>query len=445
MPPRVPPGAHRHLATRATSASSWCRPARIPHPSHRSKSSWAAAVDQAKTIVKDQLRPLSAASSSSASATTSSSPAGFFGASPSSSSPSPSSSSQQIITDPLSLVSSELASLRSNVSSLLGSGHPGLNTIAKYYFQAEGKHVRPLIVLLMSKATNGLSPLWPELLDRAQRTQPSSKAEAGKTIEREMGIDEPLSPASVLNDFNPHMESIEGTLSSLQQSASTVSSASSAATETAILPTQRRLAEITEMIHVASLLHDDVIDASPLRRGAPSAPSEFGNKLSILGGDFLLGRASVALARLRDNEVVELLATVLANLVEGEVMQLKSQAAGEATSAGHWDREGLAACHLGLAPGTPVSQVGPTPAHFSIYLQKTYLKTAALIGKSTRASTILGGCSAEAISRAGFGADVQEHMRKVRDAAYDYGRNLGVAFQVRFSRLGPISVLFFRL
>jgi hexaprenyl-diphosphate synthase len=74
------------------------------------------------------------------------------------------------------------------------------------------------------------------------------------------------------------------------------------------------------MIHVASLLHDDVIDASGLRRGEPSAPASFGNKLSILSGDFLLGRASVALSRLGSNEVVELMATTVANLVEGEVI-----------------------------------------------------------------------------------------------------------------------------
>ncbi|KAE8217858.1 hypothetical protein CF326_g9318, partial [Tilletia indica] len=196
--------------------------------------------------------------------------------------------------DPLRMIKTELASLRSSVSRLLGSGHPALDTIAKYYFQAEGKHIRPQIVLLMARATNGLSPLWPTLQQRAQN-------------EPGMSVGKPISPVHILNDHNPHAsqptQSEQG--------------------PTYLLPTQRRLAEITEMIHVASLLHDDVIDEASLRRSAPSAPASFGNKLSILAGDFLLGRASVALARLRDNEVVELLATVIANLVEGEVMQLK--------------------------------------------------------------------------------------------------------------------------
>lgn len=66
---------------------------------------------------------------------------------------------------------------------------------------------------------------------------------------------------------------------------------------------QLRLAEITEMIHVASLAHDDVIDQAETRRGAPSLNSVHGNKISILAGDFLLGRASLALARLRNTEV----------------------------------------------------------------------------------------------------------------------------------------------
>lgn len=306
--------------------------------------------------------------------------------------------------------------------------------------------MRPLIVLLMSKAVNGLSPLYAQLL--AQAHQSTQRSDTGKSIERDMGINEPLSPGSVLNDFNPHMESIEGTLdtsSTATQDGSAAAAALASATG-AILPTQRRLAEITEMIHVASLLHDDVIDASPLRRGAPSAPSAFGNKLSILGGDFLLGRASVALARLRDAEVVELLATVIANLVEGEVMQLKSQAASlsaqdstaKSSHATIWESEGLLAYNMGLSPSeaqraidrVAVASNQPTPAHFSLYLQKTYLKTAALIAKSTRASVILAGCGADAISKAGVSPVVAEEMRQIRDAAYGYGRNLGIAFQL---------------
>lgn len=146
------------------------------------------------------------------------------------------------------------------------------------------------------------------------------------------------------------------------------------------------------MIHVASLLHDDVIDESPLRRNLPSAPQQFGNKLSILSGDFLLGRASVALARLGNNEVVELLATVIANLVEGEVLQLRSPIAGTTSE-------------------------GPTEEAFEMYMRKTYLKTASLMAKSSRAAVILGGC--------GEGENVW-----VKEAAYAYGRNLGIAFQL---------------
>lgn len=155
-----------------------------------------------------------------------------------------------------------------------------------------------------------------------------------------------------------------------------------------ILPSQRRLAEITELIHTASLLHDDVIDHSVSRRAAPSANVEFGNKMAVLAGDFLLGRASVALARLRDPEVTELLATVIANLVEGEFMQLKNTARDEKNPV--WTEDTL-----------------------TYYLQKTYLKSASLISKSCRAAAILGGSTPDVV-----------------DAAYLYGKNLGLAFQL---------------
>lgn len=296
---------------------------------------------------------------------------------------------------------------------LLGAGHPSLDSVAKYYFQAEGKHIRPLIVLLMSAATRGVSPIYGQ--------GASGQEEMDKT-----GIDEPLSPQSILNDLNPHLQ---------QQQASTPTVPS---TTSAVLPTQKRLAEIAEMIHVASLLHDDVIDESSLRRGAPSSPSAFGNKLSILGGDFLLGRASVALARLRDNEVVELLATVISNLVEGEVMQMKGVDVGALHGSGlasFWTAED----DVGVKPNaaaSSASSLGPTPEHFTSYLQKTYLKTASLMAKSSRAATILGGCGQEALeqwqARAGEPdfASTASRCASIRDAAYSYGRNIGIAFQL---------------
>jgi geranyl diphosphate synthase len=108
---------------------------------------------------------------------------------------------------------------------------------------------------------------------------------------------------------------------------------------------------------------------------------EFGNKLAILAGDFLLARASVTLASLRDTEVIMLLSTVIENLVTGEVMQMTAK------------------------PEELVS--------WEHYAQKTHYKTASLIAKS---------CKAVALLESGEDADTAE-------AAYEYGRHLGLAFQ----------------
>ncbi|PWN41414.1 terpenoid synthase [Ceraceosorus guamensis] len=426
----------------------------------RDQSGWASVVDTAKNLVSSSPSPTSPSQSPQTHATGSTAfsppPTKTSTHAPSQGSTSSSSGGPRpTFQDPLDLVRRELSSLRANVSTLLGSGHPALDTIAKYYFQAEGKHIRPLIVLLMARATNGLSPKWGELVLKAYSERSSSRSLSaggeGVEIEHSMGIDEPLSPREVLNDFNPHMESVEG--GGEDCSAATAAQSHPAPSfdapqapdskselhrlavesNTSILPTQRRLAEITEMIHVASLLHDDVIDASSLRRGEPSAPAAFGNKLSILGGDFLLGRASVALARLRDNEVVELLATVIANLVEGEVMQLRAQALDDhANGAARPSKSVFSTFWEGKASSQPAaasaSHGGPGPQVFEHYLQKTYLKTAALIGKSARAATILGGSGADAVR--GLGEEAESSARAVRDAAYTYGRNVGIAFQL---------------
>jgi hexaprenyl-diphosphate synthase len=261
--------------------------------------------------------------------------------------------------DPLRTVAKEMKFLTGNIRKLLGSGHPSLDRAAKYYTQAEGKHVRPLIVLLMSRATY--------LCPKAPPTAPTPTSR---------GIDTSISPVQILADVNPSAQPISAVEPEVSEANSD------------ILPSQRRLAEITELIHTASLLHDDVIDHSISRRGSPSANLEFGNKMAVLAGDFLLGRASVALARLRNPEVVELLATVIANLVEGEFMQLKNTERDERNPK--WSEETV-----------------------SYYLQKTYLKTASLISKSCRAAALLGNSDAVTV-----------------DAAYSYGRNLGLAFQL---------------
>jgi hexaprenyl-diphosphate synthase len=276
----------------------------------------------------------------------------------------PSTPQSPIGMDPLRTVAKELKFLAKNIQSLLGSGHPMLDTVAKYYTQSQGKYVRPMLVLLMSRAT-ALSP-----------KQPREAALKHSNI-----VNKSITSSGVLNDENPSAPEYRPLTAPETESDYDTQ-------EPDILPSQRRLAEITELIHTASLLHDDVIDHSLSRRSSPSANIEFGNKMAVLAGDFLLGRASVALARLRDPEVTELLATVIANLVEGEFMQLKNTARDEKNPV--WKEETL-----------------------SYYLQKTYLKSASLISKSCRAAAILGQSTPDVI-----------------EAAYSYGKNLGLAFQL---------------
>ncbi|KAJ3299500.1 coq1 putative hexaprenyl diphosphate synthase [Borealophlyctis nickersoniae] len=279
------------------------------------------------------------------------------------------------VINPQELLGKDLKMLTEQIRRLLGSGHPVLNTISNYYFQQQGKHVRPLIVLLMAQATNS-----------------TRIGTAGQWADEE-GIDAPISRSSEIR-FN-------GVGTSAVAAESAIVADDAGMDKHLILPAQRRLAEITEMIHTASLLHDDVIDVSDVRRGQPSANAEFGNKMAILAGDFLLARASVALARLRNSEVVELLATVISNLVEGEFMQLRNSALEKEKG---W---------LAHALGTKASGDLEVNARFEYYMEKTYLKTASLIAKSCRAAAVLGGCPVE-----------------VADIAYSYGKNLGLAFQL---------------
>ena len=126
-------------------------------------------------------------------------------------------------------------------------------------------------------------------------------------------------------------------------------------------PRHRRLAEITEMIHTASLVHDDVVDEASTRRGVATVHSRFDARVAVLAGDFLFAQASWHLANLDDLDVVKLLSRVIMDLADGEVKQ------------------GL--FRYDTAQG------------FETYLEKSYCKTASLIANSSRAAGVLSGCN----------------------------------------------------
>ncbi len=143
----------------------------------------------------------------------------------------------------------------------------------------------------------------------------------------------------------------------------------------------RRLAEITEMIHTASLVHDDVVDESDFRRGVPTIHSLFGNRIAVLAGDFFFAQSSWHLANLDNLEVVKLLSQVLMDFAVGEIQQ------------------GLKRFDLNASMDT--------------YLQKSYYKTATLFANSAKAAGILSEVSVQ-----------------MAEDLYGYGQNFGLAFQI---------------
>lgn len=167
---------------------------------------------------------------------------------------------------------------------------------------------------------------------------------------------------------------------------------SGSSTESYPLPSQRRLADITESLHTASLFHDDVIDESDARRGHPTAHARYGNKMAILAGDFLLARASRALARLRDVTVLEMMSLIMEHLVRGEVMQMQP-----------------------LDNNDQQQQQTQNEQHLEYYLRKTFYKTGSLMAQSCMSTAILSAECADP---------------RVVEACYRYGKHVGMAFQL---------------
>jgi len=143
----------------------------------------------------------------------------------------------------------------------------------------------------------------------------------------------------------------------------------------------QRLAEIIEMIHTASLIHDDVIDDSGMRRGKETIHQLYGTRVAVLAGDFMFAQSSWFLANLENIEVIKLISQVIKDFASGEIKQAST----------------LFDCDVTLDD----------------YLLKSYYKTASLIAASTRSAAIFSG----------VGTTICEQM-------YEYGRNLGLSFQV---------------
>jgi octaprenyl-diphosphate synthase len=100
---------------------------------------------------------------------------------------------------------------------------------------------------------------------------------------------------------------------------------------------QVKFAAVVEFIHTATLLHDDVVDLSELRRGRPTANAEFGNAPSVLVGDFLYTRAFQLMVSLENHELLRMMADTTNTIAAGEVLQLVRAGDADTTEAQYFD------------------------------------------------------------------------------------------------------------
>ncbi|MFI5384481.1 MAG: polyprenyl synthetase family protein, partial [Fimbriimonadales bacterium] len=142
-----------------------------------------------------------------------------------------------------------------------------------------------------------------------------------------------------------------------------------------------RVGACMEMIHMATLIHDDVIDHAATRRGRETASAIFGNTAAILAGDVLLAKAMVILAQDGDLEIIRTVSQSVVEMAEGEVRELENRGCFDLTEAEH--------------------------------LQILRMKTASFIQCCCEAGALIGGASPE-----------------VRRSLGRYGHHIGMAFQI---------------
>ena len=147
-------------------------------------------------------------------------------------------------------------------------------------------------------------------------------------------------------------------------------------------PRRVQVAAAVELLHTATLLHDDVVDHSPLRRGRPSAMALWGNRRAVLAGDFFYARASSMIVEDGDIDVLYVFSNTIRLMAEGEILQLQRS----------------------FDPSV-------TEAHYYAVIER---KSAALLSAASEAGAILGGVT-----------------RAERRRLAEFGRELGLAFQIR--------------
>lgn len=141
------------------------------------------------------------------------------------------------------------------------------------------------------------------------------------------------------------------------------------------------LAVLTELIHTASLVHDDVIDKASVRRGVETINKKWNDRIAVLMGDLLFAQASICLARIMNPVVVGIYGQVLGDLCSGEIKQMRQQFL--------------------------------TTVDWNAYIDKSIAKTASLFAAGSHSGAILNGCSNDTIQ-----------------SLKDYGLNLGICFQI---------------
>jgi octaprenyl-diphosphate synthase len=147
-------------------------------------------------------------------------------------------------------------------------------------------------------------------------------------------------------------------------------------------PRRIHVAAAVELLHTATLLHDDVVDLSELRRGRPSANALWGNRRAVLGGDFLYARASSMIVEDGDLDILWIFANTIRSMAEGELLQLERS-----------------------------FDASVTESHYYAVIER---KSAVLLSAACEAGAILGGVT-----------------RAERRRLAEYGRELGLAFQLR--------------
>ncbi|EUD69754.1 hypothetical protein YYG_04974 [Plasmodium vinckei petteri] len=214
-------------------------------------------------------------------------------------------------TDPYTLCENKIKNIDEHIYNIIKTDYSNINEFVTYIYQYKGKRFRVILSILLKNILTYIDNVTPKNNSKFRNIQRNISKTAQNANQNNRHKD-----VTLLSKLYSRKNLLKKKIMQITKNCD-----NNIYTKNKILENQCKIIAASEIIHMGSLLHDDVIDESEKRRGSLSLHKKYGNKVSILSGDFLLARACSVFANIGYPEICKRFSYVIESLIKGEFLQ----------------------------------------------------------------------------------------------------------------------------